>query len=539
MSRNQSEKLKLKKLKHFLSFFHFTSSIFHLPSFLILLTSYLFSQTHFTVPENVWRISVKPSVTRGSYIGPGGVKGIQNMSFNLANYGKRYFDHGYVVDGYYASENDLHNLDTLGLNSNYTVGEYIRYYNAIYNDSIPDLSTDFFGNDSITVGGSLDQEISKTSWGMDFKIEYGLSNRLTFEMNIPYFSYVSQNRTSKWTSNEIEGLDSFGEYHQGAMAAMDSALVSNYDINLQLIRNRFYDWEGSNSLRWAMGGDPFVNGIYGSEFNPFTTNDTTSVTMDDLLDYYYPSNRTASGLGDVELGLKILLLGNPAWSESGNFSLYTGLSVLLGSADRLHTYSYSSGIPVVQSHFKTLPLGDGVSRYNISLFGELFKTILRRQVNINWLVRSGFYSQTRVNSPISFVNFNTFNPDSIAVSIGVKHTIKKGNEVFAMAQGKLELIPDWVYVSGGASMYVKGRDTFYSNDPVWDKWMSYREDNYDTKKTVVRQFAEVAFHNVNPLKRIGPIPFELRGGVSIPIVTRNSYSNFSAWIQLVVYAQAW
>lgn len=539
MSRNQSEKLKLKKLKHFLSFFHFTSSIFHLPSFLILLTSYLFSQTHFTVPENVWRISVNPSVTRGSYIGPGGVKGIQNMSFNLANYGKRYFDHGYVVDGYYASENDLHNLDTLGLNSNYTVGEYIRYYNAIYNDSIPDLSTDFFGNDSITVGGSLDQEISKTSWGMDFKIEYGLSNRLTFEMNIPYFSYVSQNRTSKWTSNEIEGLDSFGEYHQGAMAAMDSALVSNYDINLQLIRNRFYDWEGSNSLRWAMGGDPFVNGIYGSEFNPFTTNDTTSVTMDDLLDYYYPSNRTASGLGDVELGLKILLLGNPAWSESGNFSLYTGLSVLLGSADRLHTYSYSSGIPVVQSHFKTLPLGDGVSRYNISLFGELFKTILRRQVNINWLVRSGFYSQTRVNSPISFVNFNTFNPDSIAVSIGVKHTIKKGNEVFAMAQGKLELIPDWVSVSGGASMYVKGRDTFYSNDPVWDKWMSYREDNYDTKKTVVRQFAEVAFHNVNPLKRIGPIPFELRGGVSIPIVTRNSYSNFSAWIQLVVYAQAW
>jgi hypothetical protein len=88
-------------------------------------------------------------------------------------------------------------------------------------------------------------------------------------------------------------------------------------------------------------------------------------------------------------------------------------------------------------------------------------------------------------------------------------------------------------------MYVKGRDTFFSNDPVWDKWMSYRKDNYDTRKTVVRQFAEVAFHNVNPLKRIGPIPFELRGGVSIPIVTRNSFSDFSAWIQLVVYAQAW
>ena len=511
---------------------------FLFPSYVFLFT-FSFSQTHFTVPENVWRISVKPSVTRGSYIGPGGVKGVPNMSFKLANYGKRYFDHGYAVNGYYASENDLHNLDTLGLNSNYTVGEYIRYYNTIYNDSIPDLSTDFFGNDSISVSGSLDQEISKTSWGMDFKIEYGLSNRLTFEMNIPYFSYVSQNRVSTWTSTEIEGLDAFGEYHQGAMAAMDSALANNYDINLQLIRNRFYDWGGSNSLLWAMGGDPFVNGIYGTEFNPFTNNDTSAVTMNDLLNYYYPSNLQTSGLGDVELGLKFLLLGNPAWSESGSYSLYTGLSVLLGSADRLHTYSYSNGIPLAQSHFTTLPLGNGVSRYNISLFGELYKTILHRHVNINWLIRSGFYNQTRVNSPISFVNFNTFNPDSIAASIGLKHTIKKGNELFAMAQGKLELIPDWVSVSGGASMYLKGRDAFYSNDTDWDEWMSYREDNYDTRITSIKQFAEITFHNVNPLKRIGPIPFEIRGGYSMPLLSRNTFSEFSAWIQLVVYAQAW
>jgi hypothetical protein len=125
------------------------------------------------------------------------------------------------------------------------------------------------------------------------------------------------------------------------------------------------------------------------------------------------------------------------------------------------------------------------------------------------------------------------------MTIGVDHTIKKGNELFAMAQGKLELIPDWVSVSGGISMYIKGRDEFFSNDPSWDKWMSYRKDEYDTRRTVIRQFAEVALHNVNPLKRIGPIPFELRGGASIPLLTRNTFSNVSAWIQLVVYAQAW
>ena len=108
-----------------------------------------------------------------------------------------------------------------------------------------------------------------------------------------------------------------------------------------------------------------------------------------------------------------------------------------------------------------------------------------------------------------------------------------------MAQGKLELIPDWISVSGGASFYIKDRDTFYSKDPMWDEWMSYREDEYDTRVTAMRQFAEVSFHNVHPLKRIGPIPFEVRGGYSVPLLSRNTFSEFSAWLQLVVYAQAW
>jgi hypothetical protein len=106
-------------------------------------------------------------------------------------------------------------------------------------------------------------------------------------MNFPYFTYVSLKRTSNWTSNEIDGLDSFVNYHMGAMAAMDSALANNYDVNLQIIRDRFYSWEGENSVLWALGGDSFANGIYGSEYNPFSSNDTSAVTMNDMLNYYY------------------------------------------------------------------------------------------------------------------------------------------------------------------------------------------------------------------------------------------------------------
>lgn len=516
------------KTVQFLFTFHF-----------LLLTSYLFSQTHFTVPKNVWRVSVKQVVKTGNYIGPGGVKGIPNMSFNLADYGKRYFDHNYVVDGYYASDNDLYNLDTLGYNSDFTIGQYIRYYNTLYNDSIPDFATEFFGPDSISIIGTMDQEISKTAWGVDFSFEYGLSDRMTFEMKIPYYTYVSQQQTTKLSENDIVGLDDFVTYHDGVRAAMDSALNNNYDVNLQIIRDRFYSWSGDNSLLWAMGGDPFTNGIYGSEYNPFTSNDTTAVTKQELLDFYYPSMRTTSGLGNVELGVKFLLYGSPAWSAAGNFSFYSGLSVLLATADRLHTYKYSNGMPKSQSHFSTLPLGDGVSKFAISLFGELYRTILRRSVNINWLVKVGINGQTRLNTPISFANYATLNPDSIANTIGVKYTIEKGNDLYAMAQGKLELIPDWISVSGGASFYIKDRDTFYSKDPMWDEWMSYREDEYDTRVTAMRQFAEVSFHNVHPLKRIGPIPFEVRGGYSVPLLSRNTFSEFSAWLQLVVYAQAW
>jgi len=502
-------------------------------------TSSIRSQTHFTIPNNVWRLSVTPKILSGKYIGPGGVKGIPNMPFSLAGYGKRYYDHRFLLDGYPASSQDLYDLDTLGFNSTYNVGEYIRHYNLMFGDSIPDFSQDFFGPDSIAITGSISQEISRNSWGVDFNVEYGLSNRITFSMKIPYYTYVAEDRTSRWNSDNIPGLDSWVAYHQGVKAAMDSALAHHYDINLQVIRNQFYSWEGDHSTLWALGGDPYNHRFYGSEFNPFTQQDTSSVTIDELLSYYYPERRTTSGLGDVELGLNILLFGNPAWSESGNFSIYTGLFFVMPSAYRLEKYKMSNGIPVNQAHFLQLPLGEGVSQLNFSLFGELYQTLFRRQIIINWMVKGGFHGQKRLNTPIRFVYFNTFNPDTIATLLGQDFTFRKGNEFYGNILGQLELIPDRISISGGSSVYLKGRDTYISKNKDWDRWMEYRKGEYDTRRSAVIQHAEVTLHNVNPLKRIGPIPFELVGGVSIPVLSRNTYRDFSAWLQWIVYAQAW
>jgi len=506
----------------------------------IFIISFIYPQTHFTVPTNVWRVSVTPVVKAGSYIGPGGVKGIPNIPFTVANYGKRYFDYSNIIDGFYASETDIYNLDTLSHNSSYTIGQYIHYYNTLYGDTIPDLSEDFFGTDSISLNGEVDlKEIKRTSWGINFSIEYGISDRVTFQLKIPYYTYVSRSRKHSWNLDQIDGLESFITYHENTRSLMDSALANNFDSDLMMIRDRFYSWAGENSLLWALEGQPENAGFFGSGFNPFASDDSTGVTMKQLLDYYYPTSQIASGLGNAELGLKVLLFGKPAWTEAGNASLYLGISALFASADRIHEYRYGNSVAQEQSHFSSLPLGDGVSKYSVSLFGELYRSILNRNININWMAKIGVNNSTRLNTPISFFNQSTLNPDSIAAKVGVKYNIDKGNELFAMAQGKMELIPDRVSVSGGASFFIKGRDTFYSNDPDWNEWMRYSDDIHDTRVTAIRQFAEVALQNIHPLKRIGPVPFEIRGGYSIPVFTRNTYNDLSAWIQLVVYTQAW
>lgn len=507
--------------------------------YIFILPLIVYAQTHFTVPDNVWKFSMRPFLNTGDYIGQGGTKGINNQPFGFSAYAKRFFDHTNIIDGYYASTSDLVDLDTLNLNSTYTVGEYIRYYNQLYNDSIPEMSVDFFGTDSLTVMGILNQEFSRYLEGMEYNLQYGISDRITFELKVPYYTYAYQKTANSWSANTIDGLDSFIQYHEGVRSAMDSALVHHYSTNLQLLYNMFYDWEGSHSLLWAMKGDPFQNGFFDSSIDLFTSHDTLGVTFEQLLDYYNPEKKTNSGIGDVELGLKTLLFGKPSWSEKGVASLYGGVSALLATADRRHEYSFSAGTAKKQAHFTSMPLGDGASKINLSLFGELYKTILRRNFIFHWLIKGGVYGNTRINTPISFIQFDSFNPDSIASTVGTKISFQKGNELWINAEGYLELIPDWVSVSGGFGMLMKGRDRYYSNDTSWNQLMRYRKNDFDTRVTMMQQYARIGLHNVHPLKRIGPIPFELTGGYSFPFYTRNAYQNLTAWIQIDVYAQSW
>ena len=266
--------------------------------------------------------------------------------------------------------------------------------------------------------------------------------------------------------------------------------------------------------------------------------------LDSLMKFYYP-NKSSSGLGDATLGMNILLYGFPSWTGKEPFSVYAGVGLRLPSAKRLGPYRASvkdtTGRP---SQFNELPIGNGLARYSLSLFGEFFKYFNERLVNITWRIERAKYSREVVNTPVSFLWGEETNPDSIIAMIGKTYLRQLGDELLLSATGKLELWPDRVSITGGINSIKTQKDFVFSNHPSWDSWMVSRQRSngktvHDTRKTQIRQFVLVTLHNVHPTKSIGPVQFDIEFGASFPYFTRHTYSFASAWLGMQAYFQAW
>jgi len=274
------------------------------------------------------------------------------------------------------------------------------------------------------------------------------------------------------------------------------------------------------------------------EVEPLTTN------LESLLKFYYPANKSSSGLGDATLGMNILLYGFPSWTGKEPFSVYAGVGLRLPSAKRLGPYRASvkdtTGRP---SQFNELPIGNGLARYSLSLFGEFFKYFNERLVNITWRIERAKYSREVVNTPVSFLWGIETNPDSIIAMIGKTYLRQLGDELLLSATGKLELWPDRVSITGGINSIKTQKDFVFSNDSIWNSWMVSRQRKgktvHDTRKTQIRQYVLVTLHNVHPTKSIGPVQFDIEFGASFPYFTRHTYSFASAWLGIQAYFQAW
>jgi len=272
------------------------------------------------------------------------------------------------------------------------------------------------------------------------------------------------------------------------------------------------------------------------------SSDSLIVPMDQLLSHYYPKSKTNSGLGNASLGMNLLLLGNPAWRGGKNkYSLYGGIDITFPFGERLKKYHAkdvdSEGIP---NQYKQLPIGNGLTRWRIKAFGELYRKLWARLINVNWSVNLSSFNRDIINPPISFLWIQETSADSISRAIGDAVLYEQGKQIYGSIQGQMEIWPQRMFFSVGMDWMFTGQDQYFSSSDAWDKWMVSRK-NYDSRKNVATQFLKFNFLNVDPFKQIGPIPFELEVGIRwfVPLLTYQTFGYTSSWIRISSYFQAW
>lgn len=265
-------------------------------------------------------------------------------------------------------------------------------------------------------------------------------------------------------------------------------------------------------------------------------------SLDSIMTFYFPKTKSNSGLGNVMIGMKTLLIGNPVWREGkGKYSIYGGLDVTFPFGERLVKY-YPKEIDVygVPHQFKQLPISNGLLKWRGTLFGELYRYISRRLININWSINGAKFSREKINPPLSFLWTENTNIDSISSSIGNDVLHESGFEISGSIQGQLEVIPQKLFTSAGIHLVLSGKDIYFSRDKKWDSWMASRK-NFDTQRTAISQYIKINMLNLDPFKQIGPIPFEMELGVRwfLPYLTYHTYGYTSMWVQISSYFQAW
>ena len=164
--------------------------------------SYVSGQTHFTVPQNVWRVSIFSNTASGDWIGENGAKEVGQDSILFS-----------------------------------------------------DHSDALFGLNSTTFQGTLTELRKENISTLTSKIEYGFTDKTTVSLEVPYIRNLLVERDWNWKPDFLDEADS------------------------------------------------------------------SQQTINGLQDYYFSPRRQTSGFGDISLGVKILLMGTPAWSAKGLFSV--------------------------------------------------------------------------------------------------------------------------------------------------------------------------------------------------------------------------
>ena len=513
------------------------------------------AQAYFTLPKNVWRVSVQSGMSSGQWLSGGGKKGLPDEFFTLSGYGLKFYNNLTPE-----SKHDLVNLHEHYVTANDRADEIVAAFQLTgaaqaWGDTIADFTQNFFGPDSVSLGGYItNPKRSLNSVLSNLRIEYGISEKATFTFSIPNYSTARQMNTWGWRAGSLGNadLDGFIAYHIANKAKFDNFFDSEFAADLdfhmmskiEALYEAFYTRGGGSSVLWAMelGIDPLGTSIVGALFNPFSDTNRDTTTVDSLMKYYHP-DRTASGLGDIDLGLNFHLLGSPVWAGESLFSLYAGLGLTIPTARLIRKFDQdkvdSTGRP---KQFSQLELGNGIKAWNFSVFGEFYRTIRGRQVKVNWSTRYKFNPEARYWTRVTPRGTYWVISDTVLSRIGESYRFKRGDEFVGSLSGEIEIIPDKLSVLVGQVWAIKKRDVYYSRNEQWNRWMAGGIDEragYDTRSIALMQKLGVFFENTDPTNQFGSTPFEVELSATIPLLARHTWSSFSVGLSFVTYFQFW
>ena len=512
-----------------------------------------------TIPANVFRVTFGNDLGQNFKNKSKWVSGKQD--FNLKGIGRHYFDNQIHNDSVRFSSNyDLyHNgavfLDPLPNDTilgNKTVEEWLMNFNLENNLDLPVFGKNNFDTSTIVnVPGSFLQKQEKIIQYQNFKFEYGMSNEITLNINIPIIKeYYILNSIDSVIIGNVEGVNSLIAYHVNSKNQLGGYIASNEFSNLpgrlrdtiQTIYDYYYTDAGDYSVDWVFHAqdDPINNMLVDSRFFPIETNND-SIDLDSLINYYYPtkkfgiSKNNVTVFDDITLGATILLKGKPAWiSEEKVNALYGQLFVTIPFGPTINSFK---GVGIKQ--FKEIKVGSGITRFSLGLFGskKLEKTEKLR-LYFQTLLKTS--APEILNTPVSLFSGGHTHPDSILNRIGNTYKFDQGSEINFKIGSEAIARKNKLLLKANLFFKLKTKDKYLSNDSIWDNWMeehsgyssSYNYSDFNIELWFINSFSKTRM-------KLVPFSFDAFFGLNKTIHSKNTFDGFNAYVGFTSYYQGW
>ena len=216
----------------------------------------------------------------------------------------------------------------------------VKKFNEYYGFSLPTLSKQNIDtSNEIKIEGNFDEERERKFFGKTFKLEYGMSDEITLSITTSFFDkFVMNQNFSNYAVGKANDVSELISYHIETKAIFKNFIESNSFSNLErdvrntlnMIYNYYYRNNSPFSVNWVFHSldDPINNLIVDERMKPSELAGVDSVSIHDIIQYFYPAKKTSSGIDEIYLGATVLLSGKPAWRTKkrgsaiyGNFEL--------------------------------------------------------------------------------------------------------------------------------------------------------------------------------------------------------------------------